>query len=483
MIVNIIRLDEILRTNMVLIIFFYGLVFFMLGIAIFLKYIKDSNFKMAESLGWLAGFGVIHGLAEWGDVFIPIQATYLPEHTIFLMRVLQMFMDAVSFTLLFYFGIQLGSKTYNRRLPVTIIPWAMFLIWLLLIAVNYHQLAYAEPEHWLRHGDILARYILGFPGALISGLVLWSQRSELAKLRNEEVLKNLKGTSIFLMVYALATGLVVPSERFFLANEINTAWFFATFRFPVQILRTICGLGVLYYAIGLLKIFDWEKYKRLEEAEKKQAVLHERERIARDLHDGIIQSIYAVGLNMENSVFLMKEDTGKAQESLALGMDKLNGVINEIRAYVLNLRPLRLQDQGLRQRLNDLISEFKANSMVDVDVDITDDGAIDGLSQIQVDQLYHVVREALGNVLRHANATLVQIKVATHGGRLNLFIRDNGQGFQPPEDICQRKNGDRQQGLCNMAKRVESIWGELEIKSNKARGTEIKVSIPLKGDD
>ncbi len=478
------KFQDILRENMVEIIFVYGLTFFLIGIAIYFKYIKDSNFKMASSLRWLASFGIIHGLSEWGDVFIPIQTNYLNGNTIFIMSVGQMSMNALSFAILIYFAVELGMKTFReghealiRWLPA-IISSVMFFLWLLLIILNLSTPS-LDQDHWLREVDILARYILGLPGALAAGMVLLAQRTELSQIRNKVMTNNLIGASVSMILYALAAGLIVPSEHFILAGLINTSWFIATFHFPVQILRTVCGLGILYYIVGLLKVFDLEKHKRLEEVDRKQAVLQERERFARDLHDGIIQSIYAIGLNIENSMFLTQENPAQAQAALSEVMKKLNGIVNQIRAYILHLHPLQLQDQGLDRRLTDLVNEFKANSLISVRLKLVNELCITELTPVQVEHFYHIAQESLSNILRHAAATSVEVQVGLNNNTMCLSVRDDGRGFKVPDTKCVN-NGERQ-GLSNMAERVQALGGDLRIKSSEGYGTEIEARIPVKG--
>lgn len=478
-------LNQILLSNMVIITFVYGLTFFLIGVVIQLKYIKDSSFKIAFSLRWIARFGIIHGFAEWGDVFIPIQAGYLPADTIFLMRILKMSMCTLSFTMLICFSLELGmktlggSKSLNKRL-LAIVPSFMFLFWTLLIVVNYQTLGKYEPEHWLKHGEILARYTFGLSGALFSGIVLFLQKTELNRLKNAEVIKNLIGASMSMMLYSLATGLIVPpAESFILASSVNTTWFFATFHFPVQILRTLCGIIILYNVVGLLKVVDWEKHNRLDEVERKQAVLQERERFARDLHDGIIQSLYAIGLNIENSMFLTRENTVQAQDTLSEVMNKLNGIINKIRAYILNLRPIQLQNLDLSQQLANLVNEFKANSLIEAHLTLEDKQAITELSPFQVEQLYLIVQEALSNILRHASATSAEIQLVLNKNLLCLSIKDNGKGFNRLDHMSENKG--EQYGLDNMAKRAQILGGNLQIVSSEGHGTKIEASIPFIG--
>src|SRR5689334_3574380 len=106
-------LHEFFAINRPLVLFVYGQVFFTMGLAIFLQSRRRSQLRLARDLRWLAAFGILHGLYEWGDVFIPIQATYLPRPYIELLKTLHIVLMAISFACLFMFG----AVTLNQRWP------------------------------------------------------------------------------------------------------------------------------------------------------------------------------------------------------------------------------------------------------------------------------------------------------------------------------------------------------------------------------
>jgi len=213
---------------------------------------------------------------------------------------------------------------------------------------------------------------------------------------------------------------------------------------------------------------------RLHEQLRSLTLLEERERIAMDLHDGIIQSIYAVGLNLEGYVELVKDDSREVRAPLERAVDDLNDVIREIRSYISNLRPSSCDGRGLREAIADALKVLKVNSSIEVEV--MEEGDCGDLSQEQVAQLSHIAQEALANVLKHAGASSVTVDLLSEDHRLVLSIQDNGVGFDP-----QMVEPTAGQGLRNMAERARALGGTFSVKSRQGSGTEIAVQIPLAG--
>ncbi len=153
--------------------------------------------------------------------------------------------------------------------------------------------------------------------------------------------------------------------------------------------------------------------------QRRLAVLEERERIGMDLHDGIIQSIYAVGLILEHARLLLKDDPQKAYPRIEQAITDLNGTIRDIRSYILDLRPHQLSDENLLQGVQRLVSEFRANTLIEVSLQGPADG-LAGLPQSQAVALFHICQEALANVAKHARAGHVEITLWATGGRALL---------------------------------------------------------------
>jgi len=213
---------------------------------------------------------------------------------------------------------------------------------------------------------------------------------------------------------------------------------------------------------------------RLHEQLRSLTLLEERERIAMDLHDGIIQSIYAVGLNLERCVELVKDDSPEVGAPLERAVEDLDGVISGIRSYISNLRPSSCDGRGLREAVTDAVKVLKVDSSIKVEV--IEEGVCEELAQEQIAQLSHIAKEALANILKHAGATSVTVRLRSNDQRLILSIQDDGVGFDPK--MVEPTAG---QGLRNMAERARAIGGAFSVKNGQGVGTEISVQVPLAG--
>jgi signal transduction histidine kinase len=203
------------------------------------------------------------------------------------------------------------------------------------------------------------------------------------------------------------------------------------------------------------------------------SVVEERQRIGMDLHDGVIQSIYAVGLTLEYVRAQMADgEIAQAQDRLAGAMEALNATIRDIRAYILDLRPRGFQGDNLVIALERLLSEFKANTLIAVtftaeaeaDQSLTSEGRL---------ALFHVAQEALSNAAKHSRASRVDVHLANEPDAVVLSLADNGRGFAP-EQVEQRIG----HGLVNMRDRASALGGQLNLGPAESGGTEVRIAIP-----
>jgi two-component system sensor histidine kinase DevS len=205
------------------------------------------------------------------------------------------------------------------------------------------------------------------------------------------------------------------------------------------------------------------------------AVLEERQRIGMDLHDGVIQSIYAVGLNLEECTEEVFDQPQDVHARLDKAINDLNQVIKDIRNYIFDLRPGALESSDLVDALSTLVRELRVNSLVEASLVV--DGGRDLSSTLTADQvsnLYHIAQEALANVQKHARASAVEARVTTRNGLLRLAISDNGVGFAPG-----RGAEPEHRGLRNMSERAQSLGGRLSLESSPGRGTTLAVEVPI----
>ncbi|MCK4961597.1 MAG: GAF domain-containing sensor histidine kinase, partial [Anaerolineales bacterium] len=212
---------------------------------------------------------------------------------------------------------------------------------------------------------------------------------------------------------------------------------------------------------------------RLYRQARRLAVLEERERIGMDLHDGIIQSIYAVGLILEYIRLMVNEDPEQAGQRLEQAIQSLNTVIGDIRSYILDLQPSRIKIDDLSRALDRLANEFEANTLVNVELEAEPE-ALELLERRVATGLFHIAQEALANTAKHAYATRVSLKLAKTESNISLRVIDNGQGF----DI-EKEPGALGHGLSNMAERARQVGGQLEIESSPGEGTTVTVRLPV----
>jgi signal transduction histidine kinase len=149
---------------------------------------------------------------------------------------------------------------------------------------------------------------------------------------------------------------------------------------------------------------------RLHENTHRLAVLEERERIGMDLHDGIIQSIYGVGLSLEGALHSLEEDPGDTKKRIEHSIESLNQAIRDLRAYILDLRPRQMGNDGLISGLKRLVTEFRANSLMEAML-IGSEKDINDLPTSQSLALFHICQEALANAAKHAKAKKVEISL------------------------------------------------------------------------
>jgi two-component system sensor histidine kinase DevS len=216
---------------------------------------------------------------------------------------------------------------------------------------------------------------------------------------------------------------------------------------------------------------------RLNRQARRLAVLEERERIGMDLHDGIIQSIYAVGLALDYARLAVTEDPEQARGKIEQAIQGLNATIRDIRTYILDLRPRQLSGDTLMDGLKRLVEEFRLNTQAE----ITLNGPEDGLSELPTSHataLFHICQEALANIAKHSKAKRASVHVWSAPERALLEVSDEGQGFD-----LSKMSVTLGHGLSNMHTRAHKVGGDVEITSEPGEGTTVLAWVPLRRSD
>ncbi len=223
---------------------------------------------------------------------------------------------------------------------------------------------------------------------------------------------------------------------------------------------------------GALETFATQAGIALENAhlfEQTQELVAERERsrIGMDLHDGVIQALYAVGLKVEDAAELAPVAPQEAAAEMRDVHGLLRGVIGQLRAYVYGLRDGD-RSVDLRPALEHLLREFPSGR-TSISLQFANDARLPAATAANV---LHIVREALANSLRHAAASRVLIRAACENDTLTVSVEDDGRGFDPGS----RSSG---MGLHDMRERAGWCRSELEIRSAPASGTTVRIAVPM----
>lgn len=199
--------------------------------------------------------------------------------------------------------------------------------------------------------------------------------------------------------------------------------------------------------------------------------LEEKIRLGRDLHDGIIQSLYAAGLTIEAARTVAKTDPLEADRRLAQCLQSLNQTIRDVRTYIIGLAPENLREAGFAQALDAMIAELNAGRDVSYELKL-DESATRQLSPEQSVEALQIAREAISNSLRHGEANRVTVRLQSGGGEVCLLVQDNGRGFDP----TRRPSGF---GLNNMQARASRLGATVRVESSAGKGTRVVFMLPV----
>jgi signal transduction histidine kinase len=204
------------------------------------------------------------------------------------------------------------------------------------------------------------------------------------------------------------------------------------------------------------------------------AVLEERARLAREIHDTLAQGFVGISSQLDAVAMCMNDENAPARPYLDLARRMARHSLTEARRSVMDLRASALEEQDLAAAIQAGAPLWTAGANLEVEVDA--EGPATGLPEETEQQLLRIAQEAVTNVAKHAGATVIQVKLAIAHGRLSLRIIDNGKGFEEP-DVFSSMAGHF--GLIGMRERAERLGGELRLTTHRGAGTVVEVTVPL----
>ena len=464
--------QEFFEANRILFYSLYGQVFFVLGLAIALSARHDTKVPLARPLWLLSAFGFLHAFYEWSYVILPVEKGYLQPQTYRLLEILQRLLEALSFGLLFQFGtavVRLCRPNYWLQY----VPVAAFLTWFLGY-IYFIPSFDKEFKSTSDLADLWARYLLCFPGACLSAYGLLLQTREAKGMGVQQIEGHLRLAAFSFLLYAVIAGILVPPASFFPASWLNRRLLSSYIGIPPPVARAATGMLIAYFMIRSLEVFRIEMRRRLEDVNRSRALAQERERISRDLHDGILQNLYGAGLNLENALAGLRDEVSSTA-LIKKTVHSLNVAMQEIRNYIFALN--WDEDTDLETKLKDLLAGKTEGDKLGVRLEIV--GSINqklppgtGL------HLYHFVQEAVSNARKHSHGTDLLVALVYRDDFLNLTIKDDGVGFV--SDQLWQNSSAWNQGLKNMKRRAEMLGGKFAIKTGVGKGTEVSLVLPLR---
>ena len=279
---------------MVFVFFIYGLSFFLLGLMILIYPKKGSAFKLAYYIYWIAGFGLLHGINEWLDMFVRIHS---PAPILENIRMLTL---PASFYCLIIFGVWVVVDVHKKASALKILPVILPLAWLAIFLFYQDFLM----------GDIWSRYLLCVPGTLLTGLGCYLQLRQFKHVNWPVVVGHLKIAAVVFVIYGVLAGAIVPTASFFPAAYLNYDLIQQVFGMPVQIFRAVCAVILAYCILRILEVFHWETQTALWENELRFATI-----------SNAVPIIFFMTDQDKNLVFIR----GSALDSLGLQAENLLG--------------------------------------------------------------------------------------------------------------------------------------------------------------
>lgn len=264
------------ENNLTIIYFFYGLAFFCMGLLVWIESGRASTFRLAQAMGPLAGFGLVHGLHEWFEMFQQLGAAGAANIPAWLLldevRIAHL---ALSFSLLVVFGIRLiylsreeatrSENSLSEKMFAYLAAGALLTVWFVSLLLTYWVYQPASAEFRLA-ADALTRYILAIPGAVLAAWAIVLEQRTFRRLDMPDTGQDLQRAALALFIYGVF-GQIFPKASFlFPANIINATLFGEIFAIPIQLFRAVMAALVAIFIVRALRAFEVERQQNLARA-------------------------------------------------------------------------------------------------------------------------------------------------------------------------------------------------------------------------
>ncbi|MCD4686555.1 MAG: sensor histidine kinase [Anaerolineae bacterium] len=505
----------------IVIFFFYGLAFYSLGLALLVESGRASQLRLARSMRRLAGFGLLHGTHEWIDMFERELVVHYQD--VLPVPVLwgRVALLVTSFIALMAFGEHLlASEDEHSPFWRITISAVIVYVGVSIILQSVHDL---DERAWARMLDVLARYILAIPGAVLACWALWQQRAIFRARGMDRFVIDLSIAALALASYGVVGQIFTSESVIFPSTVINAALFDRVFGFPVQLLRAVLAAIVALSMIRVLRAIEVENEQRMAAFERAQqdaerrshaelaqlntelqiahdeatrllnevrrrdalrgeflqritaAQENERKRIARELHDGTGQVLTGMALGLRGIAANVADEHDQLAQQLATLQTMATSAIGELRHLINDLRPPQLDDMGLISALRWMVSNFDQRGDLKAEFEVVGD-PLPLSPEIEV-TLFRITQEGLLNVIKHAQATWSKVCI-TFAEDVRLTVQDNGVGFET-DKLFQDGKPRMTWGLVGMQERAGLIKAQIAFDSTPGQGTTLTIWLPV----
>lgn len=459
--------ENMLPQKYVILYLIYGLAFINLGISALQQVSNwNSNFRLVNNIRYLGYFGIAHGLTE---LVTMLTLTELYSEYYIYMFLFNRVFKALSFVFLFIFGVKLVESNFKKYLYGYIL--VVFSIWLLIFTSIGVRYGFAEHIQQPIYNIIFIRYFMALPAGVITFIALITDSNAIKKTNIYNIAYKYRALAIAFLIYGILDGLIVRNSNFFPANIINNDVFRSVFGIPIQAVKTIVGVTINILFLRITYVFNWERDEKIHQLTKSKVVSEERRRLGREIHDNVIQNLYGAGLGLE---LLIKKNKNESDTIFLQDiLNTLNESIKTVRNFMIKDSNKVIDVDEFKENIEALIDRFSKIKTTTTSFNYKIyDYNIGNLTTETATQIYYIIQEALSNIAKHSNANKVEISLVSNLDFLEVFLLDNGKGF----DI--RNVTNENIGLRSMQQRAEIINSELLIHSEIEKGTEVKLTVP-----
>jgi signal transduction histidine kinase len=473
-----------------IIFFFYGLAFYSMGLAILLEIGQCSDDRIRTALRPLAVFGFLHGAHEWQEMFEILELLPGMDTHVYVWTGLRVALLAFSFLSLAAFGAYLSVPDERAQRTSLLVPLGLAAVWGFGVLILRNQVPFGQL--W-DVSDVWTRYVLAIPSALLASIGLVIQQREFRRQGMAQFGRDTLWAAVAFFWYGLIGQVFTRASSLPPSNVINQGLFMELFGFPVQLLRAGAAIFASIFVIRFLRAFELETKRQIaelqaaqvKEAQRREAqrgeVLRrvvdaqeaERKRVARELHDETGQALTAIGLGLRGVATVLRQDADKAAHNLRQLEGLVARSLDELQHLIADLRPSHLDDLGLAATLRWYLAELQERTNLHIDLDF--DGERIPLQMEVKTALFRIIQEALTNVIKHAGAKNVQVRVFYDQSAVLAQVQDDGCGFDPNNFGSENRSP---YGLLGMNERASLLGGKFSVDSRFNRGTLVEVSIP-----